>query len=80
MTDHRTPSYQPHSHEAGDPGHDSKGSHSWMMIACCIPMLVIALALVATGAVSPGFLIFAGGCILMMTLMMRSMGDMGQGR
>jgi hypothetical protein len=49
------------------------GGHSWMMIACCIPMLVIAGILVATGAVSPGFLVVAVGCTLMMALMMRGM-------
>jgi hypothetical protein len=32
-----------------DPGHEHRG-HGWMMIACCIPMLVIAIALVETGA------------------------------
>jgi len=46
------------------------GGHGWMMIACCIPMLVIAVILVATGTASPGFLVAAVGC----TLMMRGMG------
>jgi hypothetical protein len=45
-----------------------------MMIACCIPMLVIAIALVATGVVSSGFLIGAVVCTVMMALMMRGMG------
>lgn len=31
------------------------GGHGWMMIACCIPMLVIAGILVATGAGAPGW-------------------------
>lgn len=30
--------------------HQGHGSHRWGMIACCIPMLGIAIALVATGA------------------------------
>jgi hypothetical protein len=30
------------------------GGHGWMMIACCVPMLLIVLALVATGAVGVG--------------------------
>ncbi len=48
-----------------------------MMIACCIPMLAIAGILVATGAVSPAFLVVAVGCTLMMALMMRGMGHGG---
>jgi hypothetical protein len=58
----------------GTPGTGAAGGHSWMMIACCIPMLVIAVILVATGVVSPGFLVVAVGCTLMMALMMRGMG------
>lgn len=48
-----------------------------MMIICCIPMLVIALALVASGVASAGFLLLAVGCTVMMALMMRAMGDRG---
>ena len=59
---------------AGGHGH---GGHGWMMIACCIPMLVIAGILVATGVASPGFLFVAAGCTLMMALMMRGMGHGG---
>jgi hypothetical protein len=44
-----------------------------MMIACCVPLLVIAIILAATGAVSPAFLAAAAGCTLMMALMMRGM-------
>lgn len=51
-------------------GHGRRG---WMMIICCIPMLVIAVALVVTGAVRPGFLIAAVLCTAMMALMMRGM-------
>jgi len=47
------------------------------MIACCIPMLVIAGILVATGVASPAFLAVAVGCTLMMALMMRGMGHGG---
>ena len=54
-------------------GGEGRGGHSWMMIACCIPMIVIAVALVATGVVSPGFLLFAVLCTAMMALMMRGM-------
>ena len=52
--------------------------HGWMMIACCIPMLVIAVALVAAGVVSTSFLIFAVACTAMMALMMRGMGGHGR--
>ena len=61
-------------------GHSAHGGHSWMMIACCIPMLVIAVALVATGVVSVGFLFFALACTAMMALMMRGMGGHGHGQ
>jgi hypothetical protein len=60
----------PSAHDSGSHG---KGGHRWMMIACCIPMLVIAVALVATGVVGPGFLVVAIGCIAMMAMMMYGM-------
>ena len=58
-------------------GGHGKG-HGWMMIACCIPMLVIAVALVAAGVVSTSFLVFAVVCTAMMALMMRGMGGHGR--
>lgn len=57
----------------GGQGMAHHDGHGWMMIACCIPMLVIAVILVATGAASPGFLFVAVGCTLMMAMMMRGM-------
>lgn len=48
--------------------------HGWMMIACCLPMLAIAVALWATGVAGPGFLVAALACTAMMALMMGSMG------
>lgn len=51
-----------------------RGHSSWGMIACCIPMLVIAVVLVVTGVVGVGFLVFAVACTLMMALMMRGSG------
>lgn len=51
--------------------------HSWMMIACCIPMLLITGALVATGVVSGVFLLYAVACTAMMALMMKGMGHGG---
>ena len=62
----------------GDGGHE--GGHGWMMIACCIPMLVIAVALVASGVVGPGFLLVAVACTAMMAMMMRGMGHGSGGR
>jgi hypothetical protein len=56
------------------------GGHGWMMIACCIPMLVIAVVLVATGAVSPFFLVVAVGWTLMMAMMMGGMGHGGDNK
>ncbi len=47
--------------------------HGWMMIACCIPMLVIAVALWAAGVAGPGFLVAAVACTAMMALMMGGM-------
>ena len=72
---------------AGDPaGHESHGGHGghggghhWMMMVCCIPMIVIAVALVATGVVGVGFIFVALMCTAMMWFMMRAMGDMGRG-
>lgn len=61
-------------HQGGDGGNQHGGGHShWMMIACCIPMLAIAVVLVATGVVGAGFLIVALACTAMMALMMRGM-------
>ena len=67
-----------------DHGGDSKESHSghghWMMLACCVPMLVIAVALVATGVVGAGFIVVAVGCTLMMAAMMGATSPGGRGR
>jgi hypothetical protein len=72
MTTHQDPPTRIH-----DTGQKGSHGHGWMMIACCIPMLVIAGVLVATGAASPGFMIAAVGCTLMMALMMRGMAHGG---
>ena len=73
-----------HGHVVADrqpagPADDSggHGGHGWMMIACCIPMLAIAVILVATGAASPAFLVIAVGCTLRMAMMMGGMGHGG---
>ena len=59
-----------------DRSHRGHG-HGWMTIVCCIPMLVIANALVATGVASAGFIVAAVMCTAMMALMMSMMGGMG---
>ena len=54
-------------------GQDGHRGHGWIMIACCIPMLVVAIALVAAGAVTVSWLFAALMCTAMMALMMRGM-------
>ena len=68
-------------HPAAEQGHDhgGHGGHKWMMMACCVPMLVIAIALVASGTAGVGTIVVALGCTLMMALMMRGMGGHGGG-
>lgn len=69
-------STEPHDHDDGQAahgGHGGHGGHGWMMIACCIPMMAIAIFLVATGVASPGFLFTALACTVMMALMMKFM-------
>ncbi len=59
------------------------GGHGWMMIACCIPMVLIAIVLVATGVVGVGFIFAAVLCTAMMAMMMRGIShdsDDGGGR
>ena len=60
-------------------GHGGHGGHGWMMIVCCIPMLVIAIVLVASGVVGGGFIFAALACTAMMALMMRGMNGMDHG-
>lgn len=50
------------------------------MLACCVPMLVIAVVLVATGVVGYGFIIVGVACTVMMAAMMRGMSHGGGGR
>ncbi len=70
-----------HAHVDGHPG-DSQtghGGHRWMMIACCIPMLVIVGVLLATGIAGTGAVIYAVVCLGLMALMMFAMPG-GHGR
>lgn len=66
-----------HSRHDNHDGHGGRGGHGWMMIACCVPMLVIAAVLLAVGVVSVGFLVFAVGCTAVMAFMMRGMSHGG---
>lgn len=60
--------------EVDDDVHRDHGGHSgWMMMICCIPMLLIAGALVLTGVAGAGTVIVAIVCTLMMYMMMRGM-------
>lgn len=61
--------------QAGSEGKPARHrGHGWMMIACCLPMLAISVALWATGVAGPGFLVAAVACTAMMALMMGAMG------
>lgn len=64
-------------------GHGAHGGHGrWAMIACCVPMLLIAVAIAVSGA-GLGFLVIAAMCTLMMAMMMGGMsrgGDDGEER
>lgn len=60
-------------------GHGGHGGHGWMMMACCIPMIVIAVALVASGTAGSGVIVGALLCTAMMAAMMLAMpGGHGQ--
>ena len=75
MSQLETPQAEEHGHRRGHMG------HGLMMIACCIPILMIAILLVATGVASASFLFAAIACIAMMGLMMAMMmGGMSRGR
>ena len=70
--------HEEHASHGGPSGMDH-GGHHWMMIACCIPMIIIAVTLVATGVVGAGFIFVALACTAMMWMMMRAMGGMDHG-
>lgn len=61
------PQGQQHPVGSAQTGHSG---HRWMMLACCVPMLIIVGALFATGAASTGLIAFAAVCVGMMALMM----------
>jgi hypothetical protein len=51
------------------------GGHRWMMLACCIPMLLIAIGLVVTGVASAAAILYALACVVMMAGMGHGHGD-----
>ena len=68
-----TPSLRPQN----DPGparhRGHRRGHGLMMLACCVPMLIIAFALAASGAAGAGAILFALLCTAMMAAMMFAM-------
>ena len=74
MIDHSPQHVQP---SAGGARKRENGGHGLMMIACCIPMLAIAIVLVAAGVVGASFIFVAVACTAMMALMMRGMNHGG---
>lgn len=65
------PTEQPGHEPAQQQGHGR--GHGLMMLACCVPMLLIAFALVATGAAGAGAIFYALLCSAMMAAMMFAM-------
>ena len=62
----------PHQEET-PPAQERGHGHGLMMLACCIPMLVIAGILVATGVAGASAIFFALVCTAMMATMMFGM-------
>lgn len=64
-----------HVSPGGEPAVSGHGHSHWLMWACCVPMAVLVVVLVATGVLGAGFLgaavICAGLMGLMVFLMMR---------
>ena len=75
MSQLQTPQSDQHARRRGHIG------HGLLMIVCCIPILMIAIVLVATGVASASFLLAAIACTVMMGMMMAMMmGGMSRGR
>ncbi|GAB3029879.1 hypothetical protein GCM10011376_13810 [Nocardioides flavus (ex Wang et al. 2016)] len=62
-----------HGQDTEKAGHGGHGGHGLMMMICCIPMLVIAGLLVATGVAGSGIIVTALLCTAMMAAMMFAM-------
>ncbi|MCR6490954.1 hypothetical protein [Cellulomonas sp. P24] len=70
---HQHDGREPDSDEGLETSRREHGGHRLMMIACCIPMLVIVGILVGTGAAGSGAILFALICLGAMALMMFAM-------
>jgi len=65
---------QSHTQHRGIAG-TRHGGHHWMMLACCIPMLLVAVALVLMGVANAGAIVYALVCVAVMAVMTVGMGD-----
>ena len=65
------PSSKPPAEPLAD--HGTHRRHGLMMLACCIPMLAVAVLLVITGIAGSGALVAALLCMGMMAMMMFAM-------
>lgn len=66
------------AHDHGGSGSAGHRGHGWLMIACCIPMLVVVGIMVASGVVDVVFLFLALACTALMAFMMQGMHTTGQ--
>lgn len=64
----------PHRAHTDGPPTRHGWSHRWAMIACCIPMIAIAVGLVVAGVAGASAVLFALLCLAMMAVMMVGMG------
>lgn len=46
----------------------------WIMIACCAPVIAVAVGLVVTGYAGIGAVVIVVGCVVMMSVMSVAMG------
>jgi len=70
MTEQLPQEHEGLGHEQDHHTREGHGAHRLMMIAFCIPMLLIVGVLVATGAAGGGAIFFALLCVGMMAAMM----------
>lgn len=56
-----------------EPSKPGRSGHRWMMLACCVPMLVLVGVLLVTGVAGTGVIVFGALCVAMMGLMMFAM-------